>query len=354
MGAAAATSMLAARDATMVVPAVAAVARDAPQGRGGRRRGAGERGGPSPRPTAHLDRRRPRRRPGLVGVLAYRGLSGASTISPDRRRARPHTRDGDRCTSSGPQRSAPINVLNAPPPGTRVRERPGSRHPGQPATPSPSSTPCQPVPVTVPPCRTALTAALDRARRGEARATRSCTRRRGRRRSCRAPSSRRAAAPAPLSRGHVVQLTLLAGGRDFPMPERVRRLADRRGPALGQYGLNAGTQSLGVLEPRPRDLVSATSPAAGTHVTAGPTSTSRSRRGRCPVTVPNVLGLHPVAQATSRSPRPLQPVARPLPDRRRRRGSSSSQSPALGTRSARLAGRRHVLRASRRASATTA
>jgi eukaryotic-like serine/threonine-protein kinase len=294
---AAATSTLAARDSTLVVPSVAspstgAVALEAPVSEEVRRRPS------SSRNTwivvglvAAL---------AVVGVLAYRGLSGASTISV------PNVIGQDYHTATATLTGEGF-VVHSEPMATSLHPADSVISTNPPANASVShGTPItlvyavKPVMEMVPLVQgQPLSAALDllkAAKLGNSlRYATTWT-------SAVIPGTVLAQSqPAGKSvpAGTVVQLTLLQAGGQFPLPSVLDVSPITAASTLGKYGLNAATPTSACSNNTATNFVSATNPAPSTPVTAGQTIGLTISSGRCPVTVPNVLGLTTaVAQST--------------------------------------------------------
>jgi beta-lactam-binding protein with PASTA domain len=101
-----------------------------------------------------------------------------------------------------------------------------------------------------------------------------------------------------LPSGSKVTLTLLLATGTFPLPIVTDQLPTTAAQILGQYGLVAGTQTAACSSSTAKNLVSATYPSANTPVTQGQIVNLTISSGACPVRVPDVLQL-PTAQAQS-------------------------------------------------------
>lgn len=97
---------------------------------------------------------------------------------------------------------------------------------------------------------------------------------------------------ATANTGTTVQLTILATGGTYPIPDVSGQNQAAAGGTLGQYGLTVGTSSTTQCSGSiASGNVVSTSPPAGTPVAAGTIVNLVVSSGACPVTVPNVVGL---------------------------------------------------------------
>ena len=304
MAAAAATTTIPARDGTIVVPAVTgatpataagagtgSVAIEAPASEEVRRQGA------SNRTTwivvalvVAL---------ALVGVLAYRGLSGASTITIPTVVGHDVTTERTTLENLGLKVATQSKAVNSPAAQTVISSTPTEGTAVAPGSLVTLVYAVQPVLVPVPTVTgqllqdaiTALHAAhLNYKTTSVASWTRAV-----------APGTvlqQSATAGTMIASGSTVTLTLLQSGGTFPMPTVIDSPALAAATTLGQYGLNATTQRSACSNSTSADLVAQTVPAPGTSVSAGTAVTLTISTGPCPVKVPNVQTLT-LAQATS-------------------------------------------------------
>ena len=91
--------------------------------------------------------------------------------------------------------------------------------------------------------------------------------------------------------GTQVVLTLLQSGGLYPVPSVIDTSAIGAASTLAQYGLSPGTSTSACSNNTALNLVSATTPARGTLVSQGTTVTLVISSGHCPVVVPNVVSL---------------------------------------------------------------
>ena len=110
--------------------------------------------------------------------------------------------------------------------------------------------------------------------------------------------------------GTVVQLTLLQTGGTFPLPSVgvIDASPITAAATLGQYGLNTSSQTSACSNSTAQGLVSATTPSAGTPVAAGANVALVISSGQCPVTVPNVITLTQATAISTISGAGLRPV----------------------------------------------
>jgi eukaryotic-like serine/threonine-protein kinase len=291
---AAATSTLVARDSTIAVPAVAspttgAVALEAPVSEEVRR------GSTSGRNTWIVI--------GLVvalavvAVLAYRGLSGASTISvPDVKgqsvQAATLTLTGEKLVVH----SHPV-ASTAAPPNAVISQVPPANTSVSPGSLVTLTYAVAPAPETVPmvtglSLQDALNA-LKTAHLGNRETTVA---------QWTAPvipgSVLQQSQPSgkTVPAGTVIVLTLLQSGGLYPVPNVIDASAIGAASALAQYGLSPGTSTSACSNNTALNQVSSTTPAHGTLVSQGATVSLVISTGACPVVVPNVVSL-PTATA---------------------------------------------------------
>jgi serine/threonine-protein kinase len=100
--------------------------------------------------------------------------------------------------------------------------------------------------------------------------------------------------------GHTVVLKTLASGGTYPVPNVVGQLPAAAGQILGKYGLSVGTQNAactnsGIVQ----GFVVSTTPSAPTKVQFGAVIVLTVSTGACPVSVPNLIGLTPQQASAS-------------------------------------------------------
>ncbi|HEV3212273.1 MAG TPA: Stk1 family PASTA domain-containing Ser/Thr kinase [Acidimicrobiales bacterium] len=307
MGGAATTSVLPPKDNTMAVPAVAglgaaAVAHDeAPY-------------------SEEVQRRQNASRTtwivlalvvalAVVGILTYRGLSGASTITIPPVVGQDYQAATSTLVHLGLKVSQKSQATSAHQPGTVLSVLPPAGTSVQPGAPVTLTYAVAPVLETVPPVtgrqlQDALSALKAAHLNGIQVTVPTWT-------SAVIPGSvleQSQPAGKSVPAGTVVKLTLLMTGGTFPLPNVVDMSPIAAATTLGQYGLNTPTQTSACSNNTSQGRVSATTPTYGTPVAAGDNVSLVISSGACPVVVPNVLGLMQSVAVSTISAAQLRPV----------------------------------------------